>query len=97
MKNMRMHFCWGRNEQPHNYDVSLQGYCGSATQSPPSRTFFRMVRYASVVGRENVIGGVDCGFSNVPTGEDVDPKIAWAKLKALGEGARLATRELWPK
>ena len=46
----------------------------------------------SVVGRENVIAGTDCGL-----GGRVHPQIAWAKLKALAEGARLASKELWPE
>jgi 5-methyltetrahydropteroyltriglutamate--homocysteine methyltransferase len=51
----------------------------------------RLVRYANVVGRENVIAGTDCGLGNrVGHGE-----IAWAKLRMLVEGARLASRELW--
>jgi 5-methyltetrahydropteroyltriglutamate--homocysteine methyltransferase len=50
----------------------------------------RIVRYAKVVGRENVIAGTDCGL-----GGRIHPQIAWAKLKVLAEGARLATRELW--
>jgi 5-methyltetrahydropteroyltriglutamate--homocysteine methyltransferase len=51
----------------------------------------RLVRYARVVGRENVIAGTDCGLGNrVGHGE-----IAWAKLRMLVEGARLASRELW--
>jgi 5-methyltetrahydropteroyltriglutamate--homocysteine methyltransferase len=50
----------------------------------------RIIRYAGLVGRENVIAGTDCGM-----GARVHPQIAWAKLKALAEGAALATRELW--
>jgi 5-methyltetrahydropteroyltriglutamate--homocysteine methyltransferase len=50
----------------------------------------RIVRYAKVVGRENVIAGTDCGL-----GGRIHPQIAWAKLQALAEGARLATKELW--
>ena len=50
----------------------------------------RIVRYAKVVGRENVIAGTDCGL-----GGRIHPQIAWAKLEVLAEGARLATRELW--
>jgi len=52
----------------------------------------RIVQYASVVGRENVIAGTDCGL-----GGRVHPEVAWAKLHALGEGAALASKELWPK
>jgi 5-methyltetrahydropteroyltriglutamate--homocysteine methyltransferase len=50
----------------------------------------RIIRYAGLVGRENVIAGTDCGM-----GARVHPQIAWAKLKALAEGAALATTELW--
>jgi len=50
----------------------------------------RLVRYAKVVGRENVIAGTDCGL-----GGRIHPQIAWAKLAALAEGARLASKELW--
>lgn len=51
----------------------------------------RLVKYAKLVGRESVIAGTDCGL-----GPRVgDPKIAWAKLEAMAEGARLATKQLW--
>lgn len=50
----------------------------------------RIIRYANLVGRENVIAGTDCGL-----GFRVHPQIAWAKLKTLAEGAALATKELW--
>jgi 5-methyltetrahydropteroyltriglutamate--homocysteine methyltransferase len=50
----------------------------------------RIVRYAKVVGRENVIAGTDCGF-----GGRIHPQIAWAKLEALAQGAKLASKELW--
>jgi 5-methyltetrahydropteroyltriglutamate--homocysteine methyltransferase len=50
----------------------------------------RIVRFAGCVGRENVIAGTDCGL-----GGRVHPEIAWAKLGALVEGARLASKELW--
>src|SRR5512145_207712 len=55
----------------------------------------RIVRFARLVGRENVIAGTDCGFAQGPFHRRVHPSIMWAKLKALAEGARLATRELW--
>ena len=55
----------------------------------------RIVRLAGVVGRENVIASTDCGFAQSPTYRRVHPTIMWAKLEALAEGARLATRELW--
>ena len=55
----------------------------------------RIVRFARLVGRENVIAGTDCGFAQVDTIRRVHPKVMWAKFDALVEGARIATRELW--
>jgi len=56
----------------------------------------RIVRLAKIVGRENVLAGTDCGFSQGPFSAKVHPSIQWAKLKTLVEGARLASKELWP-
>jgi 5-methyltetrahydropteroyltriglutamate--homocysteine methyltransferase len=55
----------------------------------------RIVRFAGVVGRENVIAGADCGFATFASSTEIHPTIAWAKLKALTDGARLATKQLW--
>jgi 5-methyltetrahydropteroyltriglutamate--homocysteine methyltransferase len=55
----------------------------------------RLVRLANVVGRENVMAGTDCGFAQGAFIQRVHPEIQWAKLAALSEGARLASRELW--
>jgi 5-methyltetrahydropteroyltriglutamate--homocysteine methyltransferase len=55
----------------------------------------RLTRLASLVGRENVIGSTDCGFAQNAFFSRVHPSIVWAKLDALAEGARLASRELW--
>jgi 5-methyltetrahydropteroyltriglutamate--homocysteine methyltransferase len=55
----------------------------------------RIVRVARLVGRENVIASTDCGFAQGPFTRRVHPSIMWAKLRAVVEGARLATRELW--
>jgi 5-methyltetrahydropteroyltriglutamate--homocysteine methyltransferase len=55
----------------------------------------RIVRFARLVGRENVIAGSDCGFAQVETIARVHPKVMWAKFEALAAGARLATAELW--
>jgi 5-methyltetrahydropteroyltriglutamate--homocysteine methyltransferase len=55
----------------------------------------RIVNFANVVGRENVIAGVDCGFGTFAAHNLIYPRIAWAKLRVLAEGAELATRELW--
>jgi 5-methyltetrahydropteroyltriglutamate--homocysteine methyltransferase len=55
----------------------------------------RLVRVAKLVGRENVMAGTDCGFAQAPHVKRVHPSIMWAKLEALAEGARIASRELW--
>src|SRR3954467_5589307 len=55
----------------------------------------RIGRYARLVGRENVIAGTDCGFASFAGSSAVDPRIVWAKLRAMAEGAELASRALW--
>jgi 5-methyltetrahydropteroyltriglutamate--homocysteine methyltransferase len=55
----------------------------------------RIVRYASVVGKENMMVGSDCGFGTSAWGRRVESRIAWAKLESMVEGARLASAELW--
>ena len=55
----------------------------------------RIVRYAELVGRENVIAGTDCGFATFANLVPVDPEITWAKLQAMSDGAELATAQLW--
>jgi 5-methyltetrahydropteroyltriglutamate--homocysteine methyltransferase len=55
----------------------------------------RIIRYAQLVGRENVIAGTDCGFGTFVGRITVDPRIVWVKLQSLVEGARLASQELW--
>jgi 5-methyltetrahydropteroyltriglutamate--homocysteine methyltransferase len=55
----------------------------------------RIVNYAKLVGRENVVAGTDCGFASIVSLHTVLPAIAWQKLRAMRDGADLATRELW--
>ena len=56
----------------------------------------RLVRFAEVVGRENVMGGSDCGFASfAATEQEIHPSIVWAKFKNLAEGAKLASEKLW--
>jgi len=57
----------------------------------------RILNFASVVGRENVIAGVDCGFGTFAGRVQVDSKIVWLKLQSLLEGARRASAQLWAK
>jgi 5-methyltetrahydropteroyltriglutamate--homocysteine methyltransferase len=55
----------------------------------------RIARYAEVVGRERVVAGTDCGFGTSAWGRKVPASVVWAKLRALVEGARLASASLW--
>jgi len=72
--------------------ILIPGVVSHATNvlEHPELVADRLVRFARVVGRENVIAGTDCGL-----GGRVHRQIAWAKLAALSEGAKLATKELW--
>jgi len=77
--------------------VLIPGVIDSTTNfvEHPELVAERIVRFALVVGRENVIAGTDCGFATSAAGGRIFPSIAWAKLKALAEGARIASEELW--
>lgn len=55
----------------------------------------RIERFARIVGRERVIAGTDCGFGTFAGFGNVDPDIAYVKLGALAEGARIASQRLW--
>ncbi len=55
----------------------------------------RILRLVSCVGRENLIAGTDCGFAQEELNRRVHPSVMWAKLEAMAEGARIASRQLW--
>jgi 5-methyltetrahydropteroyltriglutamate--homocysteine methyltransferase len=55
----------------------------------------RLERYATLVGKERVIAGTDCGFSTMVGWTNIDPEISWAKLATLVEGAQIASERLW--
>src|SRR5262249_54346878 len=77
--------------------ILIPGVISHATNivEHPELVAERIVRLAKIVGRENVMGGTDCGFAQSPFARRVHPTIMWAKLKSLAEGARIATRALW--
>jgi 5-methyltetrahydropteroyltriglutamate--homocysteine methyltransferase len=79
--------------------ILIPGVISHATNivEHPELVAERIVRLAKIVGRENVIGGTDCGFAQSPFARRVHPSIMWAKLKSLAEGARIATQALWGK
>jgi 5-methyltetrahydropteroyltriglutamate--homocysteine methyltransferase len=69
--------------------------CQSNYIEHPELVAQRIERYAHLVGRENVMAGVDCGFSIHVGQGGVDPDVVFAKLAALSEGARIASRKFW--
>jgi 5-methyltetrahydropteroyltriglutamate--homocysteine methyltransferase len=77
--------------------VLIPGVLDSTTNfiEHPELVAERIARYARLVGRERVIAGTDCGFGTWVGQAAVDPAIAWAKLRSMAEGARLASREFW--
>jgi 5-methyltetrahydropteroyltriglutamate--homocysteine methyltransferase len=77
--------------------VLVAGVIDSTTNfiEHPELVAERIARYAGVVGRENLIAGVDCGFGTFAGRVQVDTNIVWHKLRSLVEGARLASEELW--
>jgi len=79
--------------------VILPGVIDSATNfiEHPRLVAQRIARYAREVGKERVIASVDCGFGTSGLVQGIDPEIAWAKLGALAEGAKIASDRLWQK
>ena len=78
--------------------VLIPGVLDSTTNfiEHPELVAQRIVRYAEVVGKENVIAGTDCGFGTFARANlQVEPEIAWAKMQSMAEGARLASATLW--
>jgi 5-methyltetrahydropteroyltriglutamate--homocysteine methyltransferase len=55
----------------------------------------RIINYANIVGRDNVIASADCGFAQGLTTARVHPTLVWEKFRMLSEGAKLATQRLW--
>jgi 5-methyltetrahydropteroyltriglutamate--homocysteine methyltransferase len=77
--------------------VLIPGVISHATNvvEHPELIAERILRFANLVGRENVMAGTDCGFAQGTFYRRVHPTIMWAKFEALAEGARLASKQLW--
>ena len=75
--------------------VLIPGVIGHASDfiEHPELVAQRLVRYANIVGKENIMAGTDCGIGS----RVGHAKICWAKFEAMAEGARIATKELWGK
>ena len=71
----------------------IPGVVGHATDfiEHPELVAQRIVRYANLLGKENVIAGTDCGLGT----RVGHPKICWAKFAAMAEGAKIASKQLW--
>jgi 5-methyltetrahydropteroyltriglutamate--homocysteine methyltransferase len=67
----------------------------TTTVEHPKLIAERIVNFARVVGRENVMAGTDCGFAQQEGIQRVHPQVMWAKFESLAEGARLASKQLW--
>ena len=89
---------WEKLKLPKD-TVLIPGVISHATNivEHPELVAERIVRLAKLVGREKVIASTDCGFAQVTYFARVHPQIMWAKLQALVDGARLASKELWRK
>ncbi|MBM3529033.1 MAG: cobalamin-independent methionine synthase II family protein [Alphaproteobacteria bacterium] len=89
---------WGSAKLPKD-SVLIPGVISHSTVlvEHPELIAERIARFASLVGKERVIAGSDCGFATFAGSKEVHPSIVWAKLQALTDGAKLASRELWRK
>jgi 5-methyltetrahydropteroyltriglutamate--homocysteine methyltransferase len=70
--------------------------CQSNYIEHPELVAQRIGRYAHLVGRDNLMAAVDCGFSIHVGSGGVDPEVVWAKLASLAQGAAIATKKFWP-
>jgi len=89
---------WGNAKLPKD-KVLIPGVISHSTVlvEHPELVAERIVKFASLVGKERVIAGSDCGFATFAGSKEVHPSIVWAKFEALSEGARLASKALWRK
>lgn len=90
---------WQQGNIPED-KVLIPGVIDSTTNfvEHPRLVAQRIKRYTDIVGRERVIAGTDCGFGTFALRQhQVFPTVVWSKLKALSEGARIASDELWDR
>jgi 5-methyltetrahydropteroyltriglutamate--homocysteine methyltransferase len=87
---------WERTKLPDG-KIVIPGVISHSTVlvEHPELVAQRLVRFANVVGRENVIAGSDCGFATFAASKEIHPSIVWAKFQALSDGARIASKQLW--
>ncbi len=79
--------------------ILMPGFLGHANNyvEHPELIAEYIVRYAGIVGRERVVASADCGFSSRASyAPEVHSTVAWERLKALAQGAEIASQRLWP-
>jgi 5-methyltetrahydropteroyltriglutamate--homocysteine methyltransferase len=88
----------GRRELPDD-KILIPGVLDTSTNyvEHPELIAERLCRFADIVGRERVIAGSDCGFGTFAGYGKLDPDISFKKLKAMADGAALASRRLWSR
>ncbi|HIG31136.1 MAG TPA: methionine synthase [Verrucomicrobiales bacterium] len=88
---------WERTKLPEG-KMLIPGVISHSTPlvEHPELIAQRLIRFAGVVGKENLMAGSDCGFASFAASEqEIHPSIVWAKFQSLVEGARIASKELW--
>jgi 5-methyltetrahydropteroyltriglutamate--homocysteine methyltransferase len=87
---------WEKLKLPDDKAI-IPGVIDTATNhvEHPRLVAQRLERFAKLVGKERVIAGTDCGFATFVGSSGVDPEVAWLKLQALAQGARIASQRLW--
>ncbi len=87
---------WNETKLPDN-KVLIPGVVSHCVYQVehPELVADRLEKFASIVGKERVIAGTDCGFATSRAGDELHPDVAWAKLQALVDGAKIATKRLW--
>jgi 5-methyltetrahydropteroyltriglutamate--homocysteine methyltransferase len=95
-RHMHEYHVWEGGKLPEG-KILIPGVIAHTTNcvEHPELVAERLVTYANIVGRENVIAGADCGFAQTATIHRVHPTIVWEKFRVLAEGARLATKRLF--
>src|ERR1051325_10128798 len=91
---LKIECAFTRATAPTSPRARMISNCGTLVEHP-ELVAQRIARFADVVGRERVLASNDCGFATAGAGDEVHPDVAWAKLGAMVEGARLASERLW--
>jgi 5-methyltetrahydropteroyltriglutamate--homocysteine methyltransferase len=87
---------WRETKLPDG-KILIPGVVSHATNivEHPELVAMRIMNFANLIGRENVMAGTDCGFSQNWNLVRVHPTIQWAKLEAIVQGAEIASKRLW--